>query len=67
MRTTEPQESLSEASPVDSVMEFGAGIYANAGIDTFLSDIFGVHASVRKTETSMTFEDKYEDVQINCQ
>ena len=57
MRQSEPEESTADEITAESVVEFGAGIYARAGVDIFLSKTFGINAGVRKTETTLSFKD----------
>lgn len=56
-REVEPQEPADEEATTDSVVEFGAGLYARAYVDIFISKVFGVYAGVRRAETTLSFED----------
>lgn len=55
---TEPKEPDSEEFSSDSKIEFGAGLYARAGIDIFLSEQFGLNSGVRINKTTLNYEDK---------
>ena len=57
IREIEPQDPAADETEADSVAEFGAGLYARAYIDIYLSKIFGVYAGARRVETSLSFED----------
>lgn len=57
MRTVEPEEPPDEENTAESIAEFGAGLYARAYIDIFISKVFGVYAGVRRVETTLSFED----------
>lgn len=56
-RETEPEESAPDYITSSSESEFGAGLYARAGLDIFFNDQFGIFAGARITETTLTFED----------
>jgi len=56
-REIEPEDSQATETTADSVVEFGGGLYARAYIDIFISKVFGVYAGVRRTETTLSFED----------
>jgi hypothetical protein len=64
MRQSEPEESTSDEYTAESVAEFGAGIYARACVDIFLSEAFGINAGVRKTETTLSFKDTVGETSI---
>ena len=57
MRTVEPEDPPDDESKAGSVAEFGVGLYARAYVDIFVSEVFGVHAGVRRAETTLSFED----------
>ena len=57
MRQSEPEESSSDEITANSVVEFGAGVYARAGVDIFFSETFGIIAGARRTQTTLSFED----------
>ena len=61
---TEPKESDSEELDSESEIEFGAGLYARAGMDLFLWEQFGLNAGVRINKTTMHYEEKAGDVDI---
>ena len=61
---TEPKESDSEELSSESEIEFGAGLYARAGIDIFLSKLFGLNMGVRINKTTMRFEGKGGEVDL---
>ncbi len=61
---TEPKDSDSEEISSDSEIEFGAGLYARAGFDIFLSKQFGFNMGVRINKTTMRFEHEGEEVDI---
>jgi hypothetical protein len=56
-REVEPEDPPDEETTADSVAEFGAGLYARAYIDIYISKVFGVYAGVRRAETTLSFED----------
>lgn len=56
-REVEPENPSDEETTADSVAEFGAGLYARAYIDIYISKVFGVYAGVRRAETTLSFED----------
>ena len=56
IQKTEPDKSDSEDVTSNSEIEFGAGLYARAGIDIFLSEQFGLNIGARINETTLTFE-----------
>lgn len=56
-REIEPEDPQADETTADSVVEFGGGLYARAYLDIFISKVFGVSAGVRRTETTLSFED----------
>lgn len=56
-REIEPEDPQADETAADSAVEFGGGLYARAYIDIFISKVFGVYAGVRRTETTLSFED----------
>jgi hypothetical protein len=64
IQKTEPDKSDSEDVTSNSEIEFGAGLYARAGIDIFLSEQFGLNIGARINETTLTFEDTAGNVDI---
>ena len=64
MQSTEPEESDSEEVSSNSEIKFGAGLYARAGIDIFLSEQFGLNIGARINETTLSFEDTEGNVDI---
>jgi len=56
-RETEPEESTPEEFDSESESDFGAGVYAQAGIDIFLTENFGLNAGARINETTLNFKD----------
>lgn len=63
-RATDPEESDSDEYSAESTIEFGAGIYARAGLDIFLSEQFGLTLGVRQTETTLNFKDATGEIDI---
>jgi hypothetical protein len=57
MWESEPEESSSDEISDESDVEFGAGLYARASVDIFLTKTFGINAGVRRTETTLSFKD----------
>jgi len=57
MRESEPEESTSDEFTAESDVKFGAGLYARASVDIFLSKTFGINAGVRRTQTTLSFKD----------
>jgi len=64
-RSTEPEESAPEEFTADSVIEFGAGVYARACADIFFTESFGLNTGVRKNETTLSFNDPSGDIEID--
>ena len=64
MQSTEPEESDSEEVNSSSEIAFGAGLYARAGIDIFLSEQFGLNIGARINETTLSFKDTAGNVDI---
>jgi hypothetical protein len=61
---TESRESSDEEINSESEFEVGAGLYARAGIDIFISEIFGIHIGSRINETTLSIEDAEGEVDI---
>ncbi len=57
MRETEPEASAPEDITSESESGFGAGLYARAGIDIFLTEKFGLNVGARISESTLSFED----------
>ncbi|RLC05853.1 MAG: hypothetical protein DRH90_04930 [Deltaproteobacteria bacterium] len=64
MQSTDPKKSDSEEVNSNSEIEFGAGLYARAGIDIFLSEQFGLNMGARINETTLSFDDTAGNVDI---
>jgi hypothetical protein len=65
MWETEPEASAPEDIFDDSESGFGAGLYARAGIDIFLTEKFGLHVGARISESSLRFEDTAGKVDVD--
>jgi hypothetical protein len=63
-RETEPEASAPEEITSESESGFGAGLYARAGIDIYLTENFGLNVGVRINETTLSFEDTAGKVDI---
>jgi len=63
-RETEPEASVPEEFNSESESGFGAGLYARAGIDIFLTENFGLNAGARINETTLSFEDTTGEIDI---
>jgi len=63
-RETEPESSAPEEITSESESGFGAGLYARAGIDIYLTENFGLNVGVRINETTLSFEDTAGKVDI---
>jgi hypothetical protein len=57
MRETEPEASAPEDITSESESGFGAGLYARAGIDIFLTEELGLNVGARISESTLSFED----------
>jgi len=55
-RNTDPVATPYDETTSGSESEFGAGLYARAGIDIFFTENFGVNVGARITETTLSFE-----------
>lgn len=56
-RKTEPKDPVPDPYAYESESGLGAGVYARAGLDIFLTDNFGLNAGVRINKTTLSFED----------
>ena len=65
MWETEPEASAPDDIFEESESGFGAGLYARAGIDIFLTERFGLHAGARISESSLSFEDTAGKVDVD--
>ena len=65
MRETEPEASAPEDITSESESGFGAGLYARAGIDIFLTEEFGLHVGARISESTLSFEDTAGKVDVD--
>lgn len=63
-RETEPEVSAPEYVTSATESEFGAGLYARAGLDIFFTKQFGIFAGARINETTLSFEDDTGKVDI---
>ena len=63
-RETEPEESAPDYIKSGSESDIGAGLYARAGLDIFITEQFGVFAGARINETTLSFEDSTDKVDI---
>jgi hypothetical protein len=64
-RETEPEASAPEDVTSESESGFGAGLYARAGIDIFLTKEFGLNVGARISESSLSFEDTAGKVDVD--
>ena len=55
-RNSDPVATPYDETTSGSESEFGAGLYARAGIDIFFTENFGVNFGARITETTLSFE-----------
>ncbi|MES0445791.1 MAG: hypothetical protein ABUJ92_04535 [Desulfobacterales bacterium] len=65
MRETEPEASAPEDVTSESESGFGAGLYARAGIDIFLTEEFGLNVGARISESTLSFEDTAGKVDVD--
>jgi len=63
-RETEPEASAPEYISSESESGFGAGLYARAGIDIFLTENSGLNVGARINETTLSFKDTTGKVDI---
>ena len=56
MRTIAPEDPSDEETTANSAVAFGAGLYARAFIDIYISKVFGLYAGARRTEPTLSFE-----------
>jgi hypothetical protein len=64
-RETEPEASAPEEVTSESESGFGAGLYARAGIDIFLTEKFGISVGARISESTLSFEDTAGKVDVD--
>ncbi len=63
-RETEREASADDDDATQSESELGAGVYVRAGLDILFTDIFGISAGVRFSETSLSFEETVGQVDV---
>lgn len=56
-RTSEPAEPAPEPYTSTKESDLGAGLYARAGVDIIFTDRFAIGASLRGTQTSLSFKE----------
>ena len=61
---TTPEEASPEPYPSVTESGLGAGVYARAGVDVYITHKVGLHAGARFTETTLSFKDTAGDVDI---
>ncbi len=62
---TEPEVSTPRVLTSESESDFGAGIYARAGIDILITQGIGLNAGVRINETTLSFDNTAGKVDIS--
>ncbi len=65
MWETEPEASAPDDIIDESESGFGAGLYARAGIDIFLTEKIGISVGARISESSLSFEDTAGKVDVD--
>ena len=63
-RETDPVAAPADETTSTSESEFGAGVYARAGIDIFFTDTVGLNLGARVTETTLRFENQVGKVDV---